>query len=64
MPEEKAERGAYGWLIIAGVLLVILGIARLLGIEWGAASMIAVGAVLIIWGVLVAKRVPGFEKKE
>ena len=58
------ERTGYGWLILAGVVLLIMGICTYLGIEWWPAMLIVVGSMLVIWGILAARGAPGFEKRE
>ena len=57
--EEKEEkRGGASWLVIAGLLLIGLGIIYFLaeifhvGWIWGPAAMLLVGIVLIVWALL------------
>jgi len=55
--EEKRRKGA-SWLLIAGLLLIGLGIIYFLaelfhvGWIWGPAAMLLVGIVLIAWALL------------
>ena len=56
--EERKKRVGVSWLVIAGLLLVGLGIIYLLaeifhiGWIWGPAAMLLVGIVLIVWALL------------
>ncbi len=58
MAIEEEKRKPSGWLVIAGLLLIGLGIiyflAHFLNIEWiwGPAALILVGVVLIVWALL------------
>ena len=56
--ERGKKRAGASWLVIAGLLLVGLGIIYLLaelfhvGWIWGPAAMMLVGIVLIVWALL------------
>jgi len=59
LEEERGKKHAgASWLVIAGLLLVGLGIIYLLaelfhvGWIWGPAAMMLVGIVLIVWALL------------
>ena len=56
--EKEKKRGGASWLVIAGLLLIGLGIIYFLaeifhvGWIWGPAAMLLVGIVLIVWALL------------
>ncbi len=63
MAKEKGR--GWGWLVLAGVMLIAWGVIQYLGIEWWPAMLIIFGAFLVVWGLLAArgKALTGFEKE-